>query len=73
LKETLLGTALGSRLYILVDSCLASSVFFFWVAKFHPFAKDIFKKENSVTNSLFYKNCQKMTIFFPRFFCQKLP
>jgi hypothetical protein len=27
-------------------------VFLFLVAKFHPFAKDIFKKENSVTISL---------------------
>jgi hypothetical protein len=52
LKETLLGIALGSRLYILVDSCLASSVFCL-VAKFHPFAEDIFKKENSVSKIRF--------------------
>ncbi len=31
---------------------LGLQCFFFWVAKFHPFAKDIFKKENSATNQL---------------------
>jgi hypothetical protein len=54
-----------------VDLCLAYSVFF-WVAKFHPFVKDIFKKENSVTNSLLKKNCQKMTIFFTNIFLPKI-
>jgi hypothetical protein len=34
------------------------------VAKFHPFAKDIFKKENSVSDSLFFLNCQKSDNFF---------